>query len=468
MTIYLRDPRAEMWSDFGRGLFQGWQQGKEKKEVDKGLSKMDEIKQRNQSAGLLGQAMNQEQDWFNTNNNYLGLKKDYEILNTKGLSPEELARQQQEIVAKSHALREQAKQRGITLYGEDLDANGMRLAMDADSRTRMAGLGSQFANAGYANAAQFMPQSDLGRDAGASQPPPAFNFSNSMAGLGGLLNQTLDPTTQRNEVNTAFARMHLSPGAMEKLNPVIADYLDAHKEAQFNKYYAEYQSATDPNARVRAVLNMHLTDSKRLPWEAVRVMASNQDVAFDNGAEQTVYRKDGFGNYSIGADGNPQPLLTIKNEMSPFQQESLDQRMYEHDNVSADTKYQIANRPSVYRGGSGDSGGRGSGLSKAEKWAEAYELTQLIKDDEIIREYEAAAESGFVSPQLQKAANEAAERRNQYWNISSGGSYSRGQTQGGQSVALAGEEYNERYRLLRKEWNMNDQEARQYLAENYN
>lgn len=86
----------------------------------------------------------------------------------------------------------------------------------------------------------------------------------------------------------------------------------------------------------------------------------------------------------------------------------------------ANTGQPIYLAPKVGRGG-GSGGSASPKLGKAEKWAETYELTQRIRDEETLQQYEEAG--NMVDPKLQKAANEAAARMNQYWTISSGGEY---------------------------------------------
>lgn len=291
MTIYLRDPRADMWGNFGQGLFQGWQANQQQKEVDRGLNKIDEFKARKQTADQLGQAVAAEQTWYNTNNQYLGIKKEWDDLNAAGqLTPEK----QQELTARSHAARNAAQGLGITLPGEELDYNAMRLGLDADSRTRMAGLGSRFTNAGYAGAAQFMPQSDMGHDAGASQQPAAFNFGSSMSGLGGLLNQTntlfADPNALRNELTTEITRMHLSPGAMEKINPVIESTLNTEKQSQLRSLYTQLAQLGNDREAARPILIELARLGVNVPEN---LLPSKPDWRFSTAPDGSLIRADG-------------------------------------------------------------------------------------------------------------------------------------------------------------------------------
>lgn len=118
-------------------------------------------------------------------------------------------------------------------------------------------------------------------------------------------------------------------------------------------------------------------------------------------------------------------------------------------------------------------------LSKEEKWAEDYELRQRIRDEEILRQYEEAVQSGDFDlsiekdAKLQKAANEASARMNQYWRISSGGAYNPESTVTNRAPAtnqkpkITGQQYNAMYNKLLNEHGMTDQQARLYLAENF-
>ena len=80
-------------------------------------------------------------------------------------------------------------------------------------------------------------------------------------------------------------------------------------------------------------------------------------------------------------------------------------------------------------------------LGTKEKWARTYENTGLIRDENLLAEYEnylgiyqADPESveGMVAKKWldanQRRVNIASDNRNQYWSVSSGGAYQAGQS----------------------------------------
>ena len=109
-------------------------------------------------------------------------------------------------------------------------------------------------------------------------------------------------------------------------------------------------------------------------------------------------------------------------------------------------------KPFAPRGGGGGGSGRpvnpnthdpnsGLPLGTKEKWARTYENTGLIRDENLLAEYEnylgiyqADPESveGMVAKKWldanQRRVNIASDNRNQYWSVSSGGAYQAGQS----------------------------------------
>lgn len=263
---------------------------KQQGEVNKGLDYIKGLEEQNKTAGLLSQDLAAEQTWYNTNNQYLGIKKEWDDLSAAGqLTPEK----QQELIARSHAARNAAQGLGITLPGEDVDANGMRLAMDAEGRTRMAGLGSRFANAGYAGAAQFMPQSDLGRDAGASQPQ-AFNFNDSMSGLGGMVNETrglfADPNALRLKMLTDITKMNLSPAAMERISPVVESTLNTGKQETLRSLYTQLAQVGSDREAARPILIELAQNGVNVP---AHLLPDKPDWRFSTAPDGSLIRADG-------------------------------------------------------------------------------------------------------------------------------------------------------------------------------
>ena len=117
-----------------------------------------------------------------------------------------------------------------------------------------------------------------------------------------------------------------------------------------------------------------------------------------------------------------------------------------------DGKQWIVPVPALPRGGQSGSSGRpinpnthdqntGLPLGAKEKWARTYENTGLIRDENLLAEYEnylgvyqADPESveGIAAKKWldanQRRVNIASDNRNQYWTISSGGAYQAGQS----------------------------------------
>lgn len=263
---------------------------KQQGEVNKGLDYIKGLEEQHKTVGLLSQDLAAEQTWYNTNNQYLGIKKEWDDLNAAGqLTPEK----QQELISRSHAARNTAQGLGITLPGEELDYNAMRLGLDADSKTRMAGLGSRFANAGYASAAQFMPQSDPARDAGATQPQ-AFDFNASMSGLGGMVNETkglfADPNALRLKMLTDITKMNLSPAAMEKISPVVESTLNTGKQETLRSLYTQLAQLGNDREAARPILIEMARLGVNVPEN---LLPSKPDWRFSTAPDGSLIRADG-------------------------------------------------------------------------------------------------------------------------------------------------------------------------------
>lgn len=253
--------------------------------------------------------------------------------------------------------------------------------------------------------------------------------------------------------------------ALPQLNGLFKDQL---AQAKTNYHQG---ILNDPNADVRAKVQAAFNMGMK-PDEIKMLLQkyTNPQMRNMGGNDLPVAYDPYTGQYMNTITGKPVTTEDLQHTLKPdtvYTQEQTNARydrpsgntIYNKNTVSADTMYKVANAPArTGRGGTAK-------LGKSEQWAQTYENNGLARDNAIISTLY-GKDDLTTSQQIQ--LNKALSNRDNYWSISSGGSYgqpdnTQAQTSSGNDNAAA---YNAEYQDLVNKGFTSD-EAYQYLTEKY-
>ncbi|SCM82408.1 hypothetical protein KL86SPO_50179 [uncultured Sporomusa sp.] len=255
-------------------------------DTKKGLAYFKELGEREKALNQFGQEAANTQRWNDYNQKYLGIKNRYEA----AITDEE----RNKIAAESHSFRDQATAAGINLMGEDLSANDMRVGLFDEGQKRVAGLTQGLSNAGYKQAGLFAPQSDMGRDAGATAQPASFDFGNSMTGINNLIGQERglfqDPNALKLKMLTDITKMDLSPGAMAKISPLVDSHIDSQKQSQLKDLIGQLAQVGNNREAARPILLEMARIGVNVP---AHLLPDKPDWRFSTAPDGSLIRADG-------------------------------------------------------------------------------------------------------------------------------------------------------------------------------
>ncbi|MCM0760262.1 hypothetical protein M7775_17045 [Sporomusa sphaeroides DSM 2875] len=255
-------------------------------DMKRGLGYLEGLKEQEQALNQFGQEAANTQRWNDYNQKYLGIKNRYEAAMTD--------EERNKIASESHSFRDQATAAGINLMGEDLSANDMRVGLFDEGQKRVTGLIQGLSNAGYKQAGLFAPQSDMGRDAGATAQPASFDFGNSMAGINNLIGQERglfqDPNALKFKMLTDITKMDLSPGAMAKISPLIDSHADSQKQSQLKNLINQLAQIGNDREAARPILLEMARIGVNVP---AHLLPDKPDWRFSTAPDGSLIRADG-------------------------------------------------------------------------------------------------------------------------------------------------------------------------------
>jgi len=250
------DPWASVWERLGANLGKIQEDKRQYNDASKFLT---DYKAKTEAANQLQSDYDRSQREADFANKYLSLKKNWDDNSAGGTLSDEL---KQSIINHSRALRHEATANGYNLLGEDTDYNTARIKNYDDQNSRIAQIAAGLGKMNI-DASKFLPQSDMGHDAGASQRP-TYDPNTSFSGLGKLVNQQYgkynDPATYKAAAADYYASHDMSPDALKRIAPLLQAQQDELNNSKSIQLIAQIQNTKDPTEK--AALTQQYYDLK--------------------------------------------------------------------------------------------------------------------------------------------------------------------------------------------------------------
>lgn len=280
------------------------------------------------------------------------------------------------------------------------------------------------------------------------------------------------------EMYTKMAEMARGGANMKEMVPLIQQHYQGKAQQEYDSQvdkvvgsqFDSVSAESDPKKQIAGFMKLNMT-LKRAGRDGVDVAlikeaihAEDMELKYVNAGDRTeiqVARKDGRP-LGVGADGQPvyaQSAGTIAHGVSPDKIYGEEQANYRH-SVPSGNAILSANT----RGSRGTNGKP----SKVEAWAVTYESGTGLANDTATIDTLYGQENLTLAQQ--KELQKALARRDQYWQISSGGAYNNGQPEQqpqaqSSSPDMAAAYAQEWQSLVDKGWTQ--ERAYQYMTEKY-
>lgn len=178
------------------------------------------------------------------------------------------------------------------------------------------------------------------------------------ANPGAALMRSYDPLKYQIGLQQAVANSGISMDTVQKISPMLQQAVqnatENNTKSKFSQFVPSLISGS-PTQQKQALVNMYLTDPKRMPYEVMKDLINNNIKTVDSGNQLMMYRTDSYNNF-IDKDnnGNPVSYFTIDKQASPDTALKVGEQRYEYTNPSANTLVQLQEKRYEHDNASGN------------------------------------------------------------------------------------------------------------------
>ena len=367
-VIYLpkeENPYAGIASIIGTILGQNAQQ----REVQKGTDYLNKAEDERVTALQAIQENQKAQEELAFKQKIVNANKQWADLDTAGVANDDPRRQ--DIIKNSQTIRNLAATKGYNLPGQDVDYNTARTMLDTSGRDTTKRLSDAYVKAGYADAANYAPASDTGRDVNAIAPPPAFDLNASMSGLNNIAQlaqaKYTDPNRYKSDILSGLNRIGIGESTMKRLAPLYEANVKQAYDQRGSDLIGQFQMETDPMKKAQLVQQYNSlyggkVDLKDLaPKTGMATADTSDQINFIKTMQPNAY---GIGDASASVVGslnkgispgtkaqlNMQEKTLAQNDKHFYANLGLQQQKLQNDTVNDTARIQLAQQNSSLSG----------------------------------------------------------------------------------------------------------------------
>lgn len=160
--------------------------------------------------------------------------------------------------------------------------------------------------------------------------------------------RTYDPMQYQIGMQQALLNSGVKLDTLQKLSPLLQGMAQNATENSTKQKYSQFIPSLlngDQAQQKYALVNMYLTDPKRMPYEVMKELISSNVKPVDSGNQILMYRTDAYNNFlDSDQNGNPVPYITIDKQPSPDTALRVGEQRFEYTNPSANTLAQLKER----------------------------------------------------------------------------------------------------------------------------
>lgn len=320
------------------GLMNGWQQKQEAADIDKGLSSLAKYAALNDPNSKEAQAAYLAKTYSDPA---------YQAMDTRLNTVNKVAQDKSTWEAQNDIMTKAMQANDTAQY------EAARLARDAahkQAEIDRQGLAGLFPNLVGADVdLSNMPQDANSYMSGINLTPEQANqYLTDKANPAAALEKNYDPLKYLIGMQQSLIKSGVNMDTLQKLSPMLQQAQQNATENNTKQKYSQFIPSLlngDQAQQKYALVNMYLTDPKRMPYEVMKELISSNVKPVDSGNQILMYRTDAYNNFlDSDQNGNPVPYITIDKQPSPDTALRVGEQRFEYTNPSANTLAQLKER----------------------------------------------------------------------------------------------------------------------------